>query len=199
MNLQELGFTQDELQQRVVNTICDRLLKNVYSYPDPESDPFAEGGTVDRTEPTALFKALQVKIKSTVDARIDAIAEQHVLPKVGEFIETLTLQERTKWGEKVGKPMSLIEYMVERCNHYLTEKVDSHGRNQSQGSYHWNASQTRITNMVHEHLHYTIQNAMHEAVKNLNSALVDGIAETVKIKVNEVVANLKIEPNVKVK
>ena len=60
-------------------------------------------------------------------------------------------------------------------------------------SYNWSAKQTRIVHLVHQHLQYSIENAMKEALKIANSAIVGGIEGAVKLKLAEVAAALKID------
>lgn len=83
---------------------------------------------------------------------------------------------------------TFIEYLVKRAEAYLTEKVDFQGKSKDEnGSYSsFSPSQTRIAHMVHQHLSYSIESAMKNAVQTANSAIAIGIAETVKIKLAEI-------------
>ena len=148
--------------------------------------------------PSTFKRKLSDAVKQRVDAKINEIAEVHILPKVSELVENITIQETNKWGEKKGEPVSFIEYMTQRADAYLREDVDYEGKSKAESSsYSWSKSQTRITQLVHKHLHYTIEAAMKAAMQNANSAIVEGIQATVKIKLEELARSLKCTATVK--
>jgi hypothetical protein len=138
---------------------------------------------------------LEAKVLERVHQAIDDIAAKNVLPNVASYVENLTLQETNKWGEKTGSPLTFVEYLVQRAEHYITEKVDFQGRAKGQDSYSWNGTQTRITYLVHEHLQYSIDTAMKDALKAANGNIVKGLEETVKLKLREIAngMNVKVE------
>ena len=183
LNLEELGITKDDLVGRVVEKLCESLLREIGTDED--------GDEVSR--PSSFQRRVQELIKKRVDERITHIAETNILPNVSTLVENIVLQETNKWGEKTGKAMTFIEYMTQRADAYLREDVDYEGKDKaSSGSYNWSKSQTRITHLVHRHLHHTIETAMKDAIKNVNSVIVAGIQETVKIKLEEVAKSLKL-------
>lgn len=184
LTLEALGLTQEEIEDRVVNRIVEHALRGVAADEDGE----------EVSVPTPFARRLDDLVKGAIDARVSAIAEAHVLPKVTAMVENIVLQETTSWGEKRGAPMSFIEYLVKRAEHYLTEPVDYNGKSkeESRDSYNWSKSQTRIAALVHGHLHYSIETAMKKAVADANAAIVGGLAETVKVKLEEVAKKLKV-------
>lgn len=177
IDFESLGFSREELQQRVVDQLCE-LAWN--------------GG--DYTGET-LQKAILLKVKEQINATVNALADQHVLPRVTELIEGMVLQETNGWGEKTGKPVTFIEYLVARAEAYMTEKVDSDGKGKgkadSQSSY-WSGKQARMSYMIEKHLHYSIETAMKDALKIVNGSIATGIEKTVKMKLEEVLASLKV-------
>ena len=186
LTLEEIGITQEEIQKRVVDELVSRLLMTQFMGYD-DSDGVYEDAT-----PTALKKVLDEKIKKHIDAKIDELANKHVLSKASEFIENLCLQETTNWGQKKGEPVSFVEYLIARAEHYLQEDVNYEGKTKKQDGYRWSKSQTRLSHLVHQHLHYSIANAMKEAIKSANETIVGGLEKTVVIKLEEIAKQLKV-------
>lgn len=182
LTIESLGISTDELTQRLVQTMADRLL----------------GEWADDDEgKTTLHRRLEKLVIERVDQAIEDLAGRHVLPNVAQYVETLVLTETNKWGEKSGRSLTFVEYLVERAEHYLTEKVDYKGKAKGEewGSS-WSPHQTRVSHLVHEHLQYSIKTAMEQALKTANSKIAEGIQETVKIKLAEIVASLKVEAKI---
>lgn len=184
IDLEALGFTKDELQERVIQRICDQLLERYVG---------DEEGSVQ----TALAKRLEKRTLEQVERSISTMFEKHILPNVSTYVENLTLQETNKWGEKTGKSLTFIEYLIQRAEAYILEPVSYDGKPKSNDGYTWTAKQTRIAHLIHEHLHYSIANAMQKALESANSAIVGGIYETVKIKLADFAANLKVSVETK--
>lgn len=179
MNLEDLGFTKDELQKRVIDQLCERMM-------------IGECEWVDYSE---FRKQLNEQIKNGINDSIECLAEKHVLPNVAKQVEEVCLQETNAWGEAIGDQVTFIEYLVLRAEKYLTERVDRSGdsKEESTRSYEWKGTQTRVTNLVNRHLHSSIEKAMKIALERANSVILQGIEETVKLKLAEIVENLKID------
>lgn len=190
LTLESLGLSQEEITTRVVDRMVDRLL-TAYDYD--------EDGKEAPSGPTKFMTALQQQVKAKVDQAIEDIAAKNVLPNVAGYVETLCMQETNKWGEKTGKAQTFTEYLVARAEKYLTEEVNYEGQSQAEArdSYGWRKSQTRVSHLVHKHLQYSIDTAMKAALANANSAIVGGLEQAVKIKLNEVAAALKVEVKTK--
>lgn len=182
MNLQELGFTKEELQQRVV----DQAVRELF-----DSSTYDEDGEVSHVD-SPLHRQLNEAIRKHIDAKINELAEQHVLPKVTEMVENLTLQETNKWGEKKGEKLSFVEYLAQRADYYLREEVNYSGKTRAEDSYSWSKYGTRCAHLIHEHLHYAIERAMKEAISNANQSIIGGLQEAVKIKLAEVANSLQV-------
>lgn len=185
IDLEAIGLTQEEVQQRVIERICSNLLTGE-SY-DEDGTPFADD--------SELAKKLTAAVRKQVDDTINLLATKHVLPNVAQYIESLTMQATNQWGEKTGKKTTFIEYLAQRAEAYMQEQVDYNGKSkaESRDGYSWKGTQTRITALVNEHLHYSIKTAMEYALKDANSKIAGGIMEAVKIKLNEVAALLRVE------
>lgn len=185
ITIEALGLSRDELAERILDKAVSEML-SMQTY-DEDGEPFG-------SKNTAFANALQAKIKQRIDTAIDEIAAKNVLPNVGAYVESLVLQETTKWGAKVGQPVTFIEYLVQRAEAYMTEHVNYEGRSKSEaGGYSWSASQTRVAHMIHKHLHYEIESAMKQALADVNKSVAKGLHETVRISLNEAAAKLKVE------
>lgn len=184
LNLESLGFTKEELQERVIARICTQLLDGV-GY-DEDDNEF--------TTASQFHRQMRTSIKEKIETTINAIAEREVLPNVTSYIENLTLQETNRWGEKTGEKVTFIEYLTRKAEAYMQEKVNFDGKSKEENGngYSWSGTQTRITHLVHQHLHYSIENAMKDAMKIANSAIATGIQETVKTKLAEISTTLKV-------
>lgn len=189
MNLKELGFTQEELQNRVIEKIASDMLETMVVDEDGNPSP----------DSSAFHQKLEKIIKERIDASIREVAEKEVLPNVTKYIEELTLTETNRWGEKQSKPITFIEYLVARCDAYMREEVDYQGKSKEQNgnSYGWRGTQTRVAHLIHEHLHYSISRAMEEALKNVTGSISKALGETAKIKLQEAVESLKVTTHIK--
>lgn len=186
--LQTLGFSVEQLQQRVVDQICESLLKR--SYEDEDGDCFFGE--------SEFKKKLDSEIKKRVDETINALAEKHVLPNVAQYIENLTIQKTNEWGEKRGETISFIEYLIQRAQDYMQEKVNYEGKAKAEsGGYSWSGTQTRITHLIEKHLHYSIEQAMKNSLQIATSEIAKGLHETTRLKLNEIAANMKVEVKTK--
>lgn len=182
ITLESLGFSKEDLQERVIEQLCSQVLSGK-TYDEDGNEEWAD---------SQFKRKLDDRIKAQVESSIAVMAEKHILPNVAHYVENLTLQQTNKWGEKQGKSVTFIEYLTQRAEAYIQEEVSYDGKTKEQGGYGWNKSTTRIAYLVHQHLQYSIESAMKEALKTANSAIAGGIQEAVKIKLQEVVGGLQV-------
>lgn len=190
INLQELGFTQEELQNRVVDGIIKQILSTTRYNPDQDYE----------FESDSDFKRkLDEQIKNQVTNTINSIAEANVLPNVNKYIEELVLQKTNQWGEKTGQPVTFIEYLVERANTYITEEVNHEGKSREENKnsgYSWNKNTTRISYLINTHLQYSIKTAVEQMLKSANSQIAKGIEDAIKIQMASILEKIKVETKV---
>jgi hypothetical protein len=185
VTLESLGISKDAIEQKLIEHLAQELLTEIQYDHDNDSEYRAR---------SSLAKKLDALVKKHIDTTINALAEKHVIPNVSSYIENLTLQTTNQWGEKKGAPVTFIEYLTQRAEDYMQEKVSYDGKSKSEaGSYSWNGTQTRITHMVHQHLHHSIETAMKQALQIATSGIATGLQETVKTKLAEVSQKLKVE------
>ncbi len=187
ISLDSLGITQEELTTRVVTRIADTILNERYE--DEYGDTSAQK--------THFMQTMERQVIAKIDTAIQDIAAKHVLPNVADYIEKLTLQKTNEWGEKTGKPCTFVEYLVQRAEHYMNEKVNYEGKPKGTDSYNWTGTQTRITHMVDKHLHYSIETAMKNALAIATSSIGTSIAETCKTKLGEIASAMRVEVKTK--
>ena len=185
VTLESLGISKNAIEQKLIEHLAQELLTEIqYDY-DDDSEYRAR---------SSLAKKLDALVKQHIDTTINALAQKHVLPNVSSYIENLTLQTTNQWGEKKGAPVTFIEYLTQRAEDYMQEKVNYEGKGKNEaGGYSWNGTQTRITHMVHQHLHYSIETAMKQALQIATNGIASGLQETVKTKLSEVSQKLKVE------
>lgn len=176
--LEDLGMTKEELQERVVQKLADDF---VFTGDGEESPIYLK-----------LEKLMRDNIAQQLDAAVAKLADKYVMPNIIAHLEQLTLQQTTQWGERKGEKLTFIEYLTKAAQNYMAEKVDFKGKAKSDGEYNWSGTQTRITYLVHQHLHYSIETAMKAALQDANSQIAKGIAEACKIKLAEITAKLKV-------
>lgn len=192
MDLSELGFTKEDLQERVIERLCDQLLSGTLI--DDEGQPYRED--------SQFKKKLDKAIIAHIDGSIAKLAETHILPKLDSLIENLTLQQTNDWGEKVGKPVTFIEYLAQRADAYMREEVDYNGRSRDEAQrrgdgYYWKASGTRVAVLIKSHLHYSIESAMKQALATANQSIVGGLEGAVKVALQNVQDKLAVKVETK--
>lgn len=188
LSLEALGLSKEDVADRVVERIAEQLLS---SYATDEDGELVETGH------SPFKKMLQDRIIARVNQSIDEIAAKHVLPNVTSYLENLCLQETNQWGEKKGKPVSFIEYLVQRAEAYLQEPVSHQGKTQKEDTYNWRSNTTRVSYLIHEHLQYAISTAMKTALDGANKTIVGGIEKAVRIALEQVAGTLKVDVKTK--
>lgn len=174
--LESLGLDPKTIENRVVESIVATIL-------DEQS----------------FDRALDEKLRVAINAKVDEIAEEHVIPELAKRIDGIVLQRTNKWGEDRGESCTLIEYITQRGEDYLAEKVDYDGRSKGDRDRMtgWTGTQTRIAHLIDRHLHYAIETAMENALKIMKDGIATGLEETVRIKLGELKESLKIKVTTK--
>lgn len=174
-----IGLTQDELREAIIDRAVSRILDDTeYCGDDIEA---------------RVSKQMLEKLRLEVDAAVTRVADSMIKPRVADMIEATTFQETNGWGESKTPPKTWREYLENRVTNYLTEQVNYEGKSKKEGdSYSWKPAQTRVTHLVHRHMHYEIDRQMKAAVAAANAAIGNGIQEAVKIKLQEIVAGLQV-------
>jgi len=180
--LNALGLDAKQIENMIVERAVEALLSE---------NGIDEWG--DESErPSDLSSRVSKMVKERIDAKVNELADKHLMPKIDAHIDNLILQETTTWGEKRGKPMTVIEYLVARADAYMTEPVDYNGQPKGGDSYNWKQHSTRIVHAVNKHLQYEIDSAMKEALKTANTTMARGLHEACRVAINDVAAKFAI-------
>ena len=186
LTIESLGLTEEQLQDRVVETMADRLLTQLAC--DEDGD--------ETYAPSSMQKKLKELCEIRIAEAISKTAEQHVLPRVDEIISTFAIRETNRWGEKIDskKAMTFTEFLVAKAEAYMQEKVDYNGKSKSEvDSYSWSGKQTRLTHAIHGHLHNEIETAMKQVIGDGTTQIAKALHETCRVKINEIAAKLRVE------
>ncbi len=184
ISLETLGITKDEIEDRVVETVARALLSSVAC--DEDGD--------EVRIPSGLKRKLDAKIEDAVDKAIDTLAKARVEPMLAGHVEALVLQQTNQWGEKVGKPVTFVEYLVGRAEAWMTEKVDHNGKTKAEsGGYSWSGNTTRVAFLIDSHLQFQISSAMKRALADANTTFAKGLNDAVKVALGQVVQSIKVE------
>lgn len=183
-DLEALGFTREEIAERIVERITASILTS------QSADEDGCGYSV----PSEFKRDLDAAVKAKIDTQVKQIADQHIAPRVAELIDSVTLTKTNQWGEAKGEPVTFTEYLVERAEAYMTEPVSYDGKTKGEcGGFSFNPRGTRIAYMIDKHLHYSIETAMKKALADANATIVKGLNETVKTALNNLTVNVKTE------
>jgi hypothetical protein len=183
-SLEALGITAEQLIDRIVDKCVAELMTDV---------SFDEDGDEWRGK-SSLARKLDARIQRQIDMAVGTMADKYVLPNVSAYIEGLTLTATNQWGEAKGQKLTFIEYLTQRADAYMREDVDFQGREKKAcDSYSWKASGTRVAYMVNQHLHYSIETAMKQALATANASIVGGLEQAMKTSLSNVLAGLKVE------
>ncbi len=183
-DLEALGFTKDEIVERVIDRITASILTT------QTSDEDGYGYEI----PSEFKRDLDRAVKARIDIEVTRLADVHITPRVAEMIEGVTLQKTNEWGEAKGTPVSFTEYLVQRAEAYMVEPVSYDGKTKTEnGGFSFSAKGTRVTYMIDKHLHYSIDTAMKQALQNANTTIAKGLNDAVRTAINNLTVNVKTE------
>lgn len=184
MDLAELGITEEELQRRIVDRMCDKLLTT--SHFDEDMDEFVGASEFKR--------ALDKEIKSRIEAAAKRVCDQTIGKQLDELVDGLILQKTNEWGEKKGEPVTLVEYLIGYATEYLNEKVNFEGKTKKADSYgSWTPVGNRLAAAIDRHLHYAAETAVKELLASANKTIAGGIEATVRTQLKELSKKFAIE------
>ncbi len=183
--LEALGLNVESLGDRIVEQAVDQLLN--YSGFDPDSD-------LETRYESRFKKEILERIQRAVDTKIAALAAEHLLPRVGELIESANMRKTNTWGEPVSAQMTFKEYLGHRAETYMTEDVDCNGKSKEEasGGYGWTKSGPRLTVLMKLYIKESMEKAARAAVNDVNKALAKSLETAARDAIHATAANLKI-------
>lgn len=187
LTLETLGISREEIQDRVVRQIASDLLTSTF---------IDEDGDETGRRKSAFRERLDAAINERIDTAFAELAEKHVLSNPQKYLESVRFGQTNRWGEPKREPQTILEHLDELCQNYLTETVNFNGKTRAEDSYNFKPAQTRIAYMIHQHLHYHIDGAVKKSLADFNKNVAQGIADTVKIQLQEALDRLRVETKI---
>ena len=181
-----LGLNPEDIQDRVIERICDRLLEDVFSDEDGEG----------YSRRSSFREKLDKEIKKRVDGKIEELAKIHLHPMVNERIDTVMMERTNTWGEKTGEErMGFVAYLATAADAYMREEVDYRGRSRDEcirNHDSFKKDTTRISYAINEHLRYSIDTAMKSAMAKASETVKGGLVDACKVALENVVQNVQV-------
>lgn len=183
-SLAALGITTEDLTARIVDRCVEELL-NSSGY-DPEND-------VETRYESRFKREIEKRMQEAVDAKISALAAEHLIPKVGELIEKTNMRKTNSYGEPKGDPMTFIEYIASRADAYMSEDVDYHGKTRAEGdSYSWRSCGPRLTVLMRSYIQDTLEKHATAAVSDVNKVIAENIKKAAMQAITNAAAAIKV-------
>lgn len=183
--LQALGVSPESLADRIVDQAVDSLL----SYTGYDEDG-RESGTYE----TRFKREIEKRVQGAVDAKISALAAEHILPRVGELIESADMRETSRYGEAKGPALTFKEYIALRAQVYMSEDVDLHGNSKAEAGdpYGWRSCGPRLTVLMRNYIRDTLEKHAKAAIADVNKVIAKNIEQAARDAITAAAANLKV-------
>jgi len=182
MDLQDIGMTQQELQERVVAAVVERLFRRERLDEDGEA----------YTDWTEFERRIELAAAAAIDAKVEELATEHIIPRINQLVDDAILVRTSRFGEERGEPaMTLNEYFATKAEEYLTEMVDIDGQVPERGSYR-RADRTRLVHLVDKHLQYVIAKAGKDLLQAADERIIEAMKDAMTKQMSQIAANLKV-------
>ncbi len=185
INLEDLGITKEEMQERIINKVCDDLLSS-YQYDSSDN--------VEYHVDSEFFKSLNKQVKTTVEAHISKLYEEILVPHINKKIDDLKIKETNKWGEPIKKELTFVEYITERFEKYISEPVNISGETKTESSSdYWKATKdTKLSWMLNKKINTELELTLKKLVENSTTYINDNIITLVKSNLEEISKKIKV-------
>ncbi len=183
-SLEALGITKADLIERIVDKAVSDLM---------ESHGFDENDE-ERTYESQFKREIDKRIQQAVDAKITAIANEHLVPRVGELIEAADMRQTNRYGEPKTPPMTFKEYIASRAESYMSEEVDINGESKAEkgDSYNFRPCGPRLTVLMRQYIRSSMEEAAKKAVNSVNEAISKGIEKAAVEAIRTTAASIKV-------
>ena len=187
--LEALGVSAEDLAERIVDQAVHSLLY---------STGFNQETEEEVTYENKFKRAIEAKIQQTVDTKISAIAEEHILPRVGEMIEKADMRKTNRYGEPQTPSLTFKEYIAHRAESYMTEDVDYQGKSKAdledkkESTYNWRSCGPRLTVLMRNYIRDSLEASAKAAVSDVNKAIANNIEKAAKEAIAVTAANIKV-------
>ncbi len=187
--LEALGVSAEDLAERIVDQAVHSLLYSTGFNPEIEEEVTYEN---------KFKRSIEAKIQQTVDTKIAAIAEEHILPRVGEMIEKADMRKTNRYGEPQTPSLTFKEYIAHRAESYMTEDVDYHGKSKAdleaknESTYNWRSCGPRLTVLMRNYIRDSLEASAKAAVSDVNQVIAKNIEKAAKEAIAVTAANIKV-------
>lgn len=180
-----INISKEEIEERIVDQAVSTLLHTTGWDPENERETRYE---------SKFKREIEKRVQEAVDAKIGALAAEHLIPRVGELIEKTNMRKTNQYGEPKGESMTFIEYIASRANVYMTENVDHNGKSKEESgdSYNWRASGPRLTVLMKMYIRDTMEAAAKTAINDVNKVIAKNIEKAALEAIHSTAANLKV-------
>jgi hypothetical protein len=182
--LKALGISPEELGERIVEQCVEALLNSTGFNPETEEETRYE---------SKFKKEIQARIQKAVDEKIAALAAVHLIPRVGEMIESADMRKTNGYGEPKSPPMTFKEYIAHRAEAYMSEPVNSRCESKEEGdSYQWRAEGPRLTVLMRGYIRDTLEKHAKAAVTDVNKVIAKNLEKAALDAITAAAAALKV-------
>ena len=187
--LEALGISKEELAERIIESAVDQLLSSTGFNPETEEEVRYE---------SRFKREVEARVQKAVDAKIAALAETHVLPRVGEMIEAADMRRTNRYGEPTSPSMTFKEYIAHRADVYMTEDVDYHGNSKAdleaknESTYSWRSCGPRLTVLMRSYIRDSLEKQAKAAIADVNKVIAKNIEQAAKDAITAAATNLKV-------
>ncbi len=183
--LKALGISPEELGERIVEQCVEALLNSTGFNPETEEETRYE---------SKFKKEIQARIQKAVDEKIAALAAVHLIPRVGEMIESADMRKTNGYGEPKSPPMTFKEYIAHRAEAYMSENVNYHGKSKEEDndSYNWRSEGPRLTVLMRGYIRDTLEKHAKAAVTDVNKVIAKNLEKAALDAITAAAAALKV-------
>lgn len=181
--LEALGVSPEVLADRIVDQAVEALLY---------STGFNQDDEAEATYDNKFKKEIEKRVQSAINQKIDSLAEQYIIPRVGELIEGADLRTTNKYGEPKAPSMTFKEYITSVAERYMSEDVDYFGKSKAEGDYNWRASGPRLTVLMKLYIKESMEAAAKGAVNEVNKVIAKNIEKAAKDAIAQTAAAIKV-------
>lgn len=187
--LEALGISAETLGDRIVDQAVEVLLSS--SGFDPDSDQEVRYAS-------RFKKEIEARIQKAVDEKIAALAAAHLIPRVGEMIESADMRRTTTYGEPKSPPMTFKEYIASRAESYMSEEVNFNGeaKHEARDSYTWKSCGPRLTVLMKNYIKDSMEKAAKSAVNDINKVIANNIEKAAKDAIAAAASAIKVSVSV---
>jgi len=173
MDLKELGFTQEELQQKVVETIVHDLMKQKnYDY---DEDCACLGDS-------AFSRKLSSMMDDKIEESMRAMFEQKASGEIKVMIDEFIINHTDKCGEKINESESLSQFIVKKAESILNERVKFNGVKSD--SYNSRDTTTRLEYMFNKAFDGKVSKLIDESVDHIKQTIENSLEESIQQRIS---------------